>query len=274
MHSPKHLIGHRPTFAAPSLHKTIGALVCAAVIGLTVVGVAAASPVAPTPPVITAPTPPTPPTVIPPTPPTGASTSGDASAIQQDVSQLLAAGGTQGGQLPNPLCDYPQPSQVFAPWGDNSYYALAPDGDFATSGAWSLNAEAAVVSGADPYSGAQQSLQLTTSGQAASPVMCVNVNDPTIRFFVRDLSGNGNADLRVDVLYQGRNGNVQSLTLARVSAGSSWQPSPSVAIRVNRLAAASSSGDTAVAFVFTAEGLAQNETIGVSSLYVDPFQSV
>jgi hypothetical protein len=269
MYSPKHLIGHRPTFAATSIPKTIGALVCAAVIGLTIVGVAAASPVAPTPPVITAPTPPS---VVPPTPPAAASTSGQASAIQQDVSQLLAAGGTQG--LPNPLCNYPQPSQVFLPWGDSSYYALAPDGDFSTSGAWSLNAEAAVVSGADPYSSAQQSFQLTTSGQAASPVMCVNVNDPTIRFFVRDVGGNGSADLRVDVLYQGRNGNVQSLTLARVSAGSSWQPSPSVAIRVNRLAAASSSGDTAVAFVFTAEGLAQSETIGVSSLFVDPFQSV
>jgi hypothetical protein len=129
------------------------------------------------------------------------------------------------------------------------------------------------VSGADPYTGAQQSLQLTAGGQAASPAMCINVNDPTIRFFVRDLNGNGNADVRVDVLYQGRDGNIHSLPLARVRAGSSWQPSSIIPIWVNWLAQASPNGETAVAFVFTAEGLAQNESIGVSSLYVDPFQS-
>ena len=251
------------------MYKMIGALVCGSVIGLALIGAAAASPVPPTPPVITAPTPPS---ITPPTPPAAVNVSGQESAIQQDVSQLLAAG-TQGNQA-NPLCAYPQPSQVFLPWGDSSYYALAPDGDFSTSGEWSLNSDALVVSGADPYSGAQQSLQLSASGQAATPVMCVNVNDPTIRFFVQDQNGSGNADLRVDVLYQARNGNVQSLTIARVSSGSSWQPSPSVVIRVNRLAAASPSGETAVAFVFTAEGLAQNETLGISSLYVDPFQSV
>jgi hypothetical protein len=95
-----------------------------------------------------------------------------------------------------------------------------------------------------------------------------------MRFFVRDQNGNGNADVRVDVLYEGLNGNMASLTIARVRAGSTWQPSAIVPILVNLLAAASPTGETAIAFRFTAEGLAQNESIDVSSLYVDPFQSL
>jgi hypothetical protein len=270
MHSSRHLIGPRAFSAGTSVRKLVGTLVCGAVIGLAVVGAAVASPLAPSAPVITAPTLPI---VISPAPPAAVNISGQVSVIQQDVSQLLAPGGAQAGQLSSPLCDYPPASRPFIGWGDNSSYTLAPDGDFSTSSEWTLNPLATIVSGADPYSGAQQSLQLATGGQAASPAMCVNVDDPTIRFFVRDQGGTGGADVRVDVLYQGRNGNVHSLTIARVRAGSSWQPSSIIPIWVNLLAAASPNGDTAVAFVLTAEGLTQNETIGVSSLYVDPFQS-
>jgi hypothetical protein len=252
------------------MRKMAGALVCGAAIGLAVVGAAVASPMAPTAPIITAPILPI---ITSPTAPAAVNVSGQASAIQQDVSQLLAPAGTPAGQLSNPLCDYPPAAQAFLAWGDNSYYALAPDGDFSTGSEWTLNSPATIVNGADPYSGAQQSLQLSAGGQAASPALCVNVNDPTIRFFVRGQAGNGNADVRVDVLFQGRDGNIHSLTVARVRAGGSWQPSSIIPIWVNLLAAVSPTGDTAVAFVFTAEGLRQNESIGVSSLYVDPFQS-
>jgi len=312
--TPARRTGQRQTSARRSIYTRLGALAGGAFLGLVLVGaaVAASSPVPPTPPSITAPTPPTitlptlptPPTITAPTPPTitaptppllvaptpplpisgntvangvgeSLNVSGQVSAIQQEVDQLLAGGWSgQGGQLANPSCDYPQATQAFLPWGDNSYYSLAPDGDFSTSGEWTLNPQATDVSGADPYSGAQNSLQLASAGQAVTPAMCVNVNDPTIRFFVRDLNGNGSADVRVGVLFQGRSGAIDDLTIGWVRAGSSWQPSSIVPILVNQLAAASPSGETAVAFVFTAEGLAQNESIGVSSLYVDPFQSV
>jgi hypothetical protein len=268
MHSSGHLSGR--CGAGRSVRRLVGGLVCGAVVGLGVVGAAVASPILPVAPVIVAPTLPV---VVSPVAPAGVSVSGQVGAIQQDVSELLAPGGAQAGQLSSPLCGYPPASQAFLAWGDGSSYALAPDGDFSTSGEWTLNPLATIVAGGDPYSGAQQSLQLAAGGQAASPAMCVNVDDPTIRFFVRDQGGNGNADVRVDVLYQGRNGNIHTLTIARVRAASSWQPSSVIPIWVNLLAAASPNGTTAVAFVLTAEGLTQNETIGVSSLYVDPFQS-
>lgn len=286
MHTDKQFIRHRVSSSRTSILKTIGALVCGGVIGLAVVGAAAAVPSSPPPryrpflpPALVTPVSP----IVPSTASSSSSTGGSLdlsdqmNAIQQQIAQLLTAGGTaQAGQLANPLCDEAQPSQPFLAWGDASYYTLAPDGDFSTSGEWALNSQATIVSGADPYSGAQQSLQFDAGGQAVSPAICVNMNDSTIRFFIRDLGGNGSAALRVDVVYEGLNGTVQRfpIPIAWVRAGSSWQPSSAIPIWVNLFAAASPSGETAVAFDFTAEGLAQNETIDISSLYVDPFQSL
>ena len=64
-----------------------------------------------------------------------------------------------------------------------------------------------------------QSLELAKGGEAATPAMCVNLNNPTIRFFTRDVGGNGKANLKIDVLYEGLDGNVKHLTVAKVKAG-------------------------------------------------------
>jgi hypothetical protein len=42
---------------------------------------------------------------------------------------------------------------------------------------------------------------------------------------------------------------------------------------MNILAQAAAGGVTAVAFQFKAEGLQKDETVSISSIYVDPFQS-
>jgi hypothetical protein len=291
--SPEHPNRERAYPVRSSIRRTAGALVCGGVIALAAVGAAAASSrlavspalAAPSPPAVVAPTPPAAPDVAGPVPVGGNAIANglgeslnpgdEASAIEQAVDAFLAAGrGGGGGQPQGPLCAYPPPTQAFLAWGDDSLYALAPDGDFSQAGAWTLNPQASVVEGADPYSGAGQSLGFGAGGQAVSPAMCVTLDEPAIRFFVRDLGGDGNADIRVDVLFQGRNGGLERLTIARVTAGSSWQPSPSIPILVNRLASSSDGGETAVAFAFTAEGLSQDETIGISALYVDPFQSL
>ena len=48
--------------------------------------------------------------------------------------------------------------------------------------------------------------------------MCVDLDDPTIRFFTRDVGGNGKANLKVDVLYENFNGGIRHLTIARLKA--------------------------------------------------------
>jgi hypothetical protein len=195
--------------------------------------------------------------------------------IQSKLNQLISRGQSArpGKLLSSADCGYPAPWRVFVAWGDDASYALAPEGDFSATEQWTLGKQATVVSSADPFSASQRSLQLGHDGQAATPAMCVNLDNPTFRFFTRDVGGNGKANLKVDVLYENFDGRVRHLTIARLKAGSEWQPSIIVPIYMNMLAAASPSGVTAVAFQFKAEGLQKDETLSVSSFYVDPYCS-
>jgi hypothetical protein len=195
------------------------------------------------------------------------------SGIEKKMNELLARGrwAKAGELLETADCGYGAPSPLFAPWGDNALYMLAPQGDFSATDGWTLNKQATVAPSADPFSGAGQSLQFAKGAEAATPAMCANLDTPTIRFFIRDLGGNGKARLKVDVLYEDFSGHVKHFTIAKLRAGSDWQPSVILPMHVNMLALASPSGVTAVAFRFKAEGLQKDETLSISSLLVDPF---
>jgi hypothetical protein len=195
--------------------------------------------------------------------------------IQKKMNDLLAHGrwARSGELLAGADCGYGDPAQIFSPWGDPALYALAPQGDLSPSDEWTLDKEAAVAVGGDPFSGALQSLELAKGAEAVSPAMCVNLDNPTIRFFARDVGGNGKSNLKVDVLYEDFDGHVKHLTVARLHLGTEWQPSVIVPMYMNVLALASPDDITAVAFNFKAEGLQKDETLSISSLYVDPFSS-
>ncbi len=197
------------------------------------------------------------------------------SGIQKKMNDLRAHGkwAKAGKLLAGADCGYGDPSQVFAPWGDGAMYMLAPQGDLSATDGWTLNKQATVVHSADPFSGAGQSLQFAKGAEVATPAMCVTLDNPAIRFFVRDLGGNGKSQLKVDVLYEDFDGHVKHLTIAKLRAGSEWQPSLILPIYMNMLAVASPDGLTAVAFEFKAEGLQKDEMLSISSLFVDPFSS-
>jgi hypothetical protein len=196
-------------------------------------------------------------------------------SIQKKMDDLRAHGrwSRRGELLEGADCGYGDAARIFAPWADIAMYALAPQGDFSPSDDWTLDKEATVVDGADPYSGAGRSLELAKGAEAASPAMCVNLDNPTIRFFAKDVGGNGKSNLKVDVLYEDFDGHVKHLTVAKLRLGTEWQPSAIVPMYMNFLALASPDGVTAVAFNFKAEGLQKDETLSISSLYVDPFSS-
>ena len=197
------------------------------------------------------------------------------SDIEKKLDDLLDHGrwATAGDLLENADCGYGEPSTFFKPWGDGADYMLAPQGDLSETDEWTLDKDAEVDSSADPYSGAVRSLRFRKGAEAATPAMCVNLDHPTIRFFVRDVGGNGKSNLKVDVLYEDFGGHIKHMTVAKVRAGSTWRPSVIIPMYVNMLALASPSGLTAVAFRFKAEGLQKGETVSISSLYVDPFKS-
>ena len=124
--------------------------------------------------------------------------------IQNKLNQLISRGQTAkpGKLLSSADCGYLDPSQVFLSWGDGASYSLAPEGDFSETDEWTLNKQVTVVPTADPFSGAQQSLQLGHDGQAATPAMCVNldnqvVSSPLIRYQIHDLPTRGAASRRM-----------------------------------------------------------------------------
>jgi hypothetical protein len=197
------------------------------------------------------------------------------SSIERKMDELLAHGqwARAGKLLASADCGYGDPSFRFAAWGDGASYVLAPQGDLSATDGWTLNQQTTVVPSADPFSGAQQSLQFAKGAEAATPAMCVTLDNPTIRFFIRDRGGNDKSQLKVDVLYEDFGGHVKHLTIAKLRAGSEWEPSVILPMYMNVLALASPSGVTAVAFRFKAEGLQKGETLSISSLYVDPFRS-
>lgn len=195
--------------------------------------------------------------------------------IEKKLNKLLSGGGwaRAGELLAGADCGFGEPSPVFAAWGDEATYTLAPQGDLSATDEWTLDKEATVVPSADPFSGAGQSLELAKGAEAATPAMCVNLDHPTIRFFIKGQGGNEKSRLEVEVLYEDFGGHVKHLKIAKLRAGSEWRPSIIVPMYMNRLALASPDGLTAVAFRFKAQGLQKDETLSISSLYVDPFRN-
>ncbi len=202
-------------------------------------------------------------------------TSHQVADIQHQIANLQAKGqAAKSGKLTAAAasaCGFQNPTQVFLPWGDPASYALAPQGDLSSTTGWSFK-HTNLAADHDPYTAGTNSLQFAQGdSEAVTPAMCVNLTNPTIRLFMKDTGGNGKSDVKVDVLYEDLNGNIQHLTLAKLRVGSTWAPSITIPIAVNILSAANASGVTAVAFDFKVEGLQKNETLSLDGFYVDPF---
>ena len=147
------------------------------------------------------------------------------SAALAAVVACVAAAGSPA-KASAATCNYTQLSQVFSPWGDTNLYTPFMNGNFETgSGGWWSSTGARVVSGdSNPLLGAHgtYSLQIPGGGSAQSPWMCVNATTPSMRFFVRRVSGTGSLTVSSTIISGGRS--LSALKTMSVS-GSSWQPS-------------------------------------------------
>ena len=126
--------------------------------------------------------------------------------------------------------DCPPPSLFTAlgAYGDLRSYFLAPGGDFEAPG-WSLAGGARPADGSGPLSlgSAKGSLQLPPGGSATSPVFCVDLDYPTLRFFSAQVAARSTSKLTVDVIYPGRgDSTLRAATIAR--GYSAWALSPDV----------------------------------------------
>jgi hypothetical protein len=163
-------------------------------------------------------------------------------------------------------------TQPFAGFGDRANYKLVRNGSFeAGTGGWTLTRGAKVVSGNEPWkvggSGHAKSLVLPAGSTAISPVSCVGLAEPTLRFFVKKNRAPllGISTLAVSVYVKTSLGLTIPVPVGVVLANGQWKPTPPMLIVANLLPLLP--GDrTPVAFQFT-------PLLGdwqIDDLYVDP----
>ena len=174
-----------------------------------------------------------------------------------------------------PSCDEQSLSQPFTPWLDFAQYTPLGGGDFESGAAgWTLNGGSAVAAGNEPYyvagAGDASSLAIGAGGSATSPVICVGIEHPTIRFFAKRTANGllGLGSLRVDVLFENNLGIVNSLPIGTVGAtAGAWQPTLPMTVIANLLPLLPGE-HTAVAFRFTSQ---LGGAFSVDDIQVDPY---
>jgi hypothetical protein len=164
-------------------------------------------------------------------------------------------------------------SQPFAQFGDQANYKLVDGGSFEASG-WTLVGGAKVVSGNEPWkvggAGHSRSLVLPAGSTAISPVSCVGLGEPTLRFFAKRNRAPllGISTLAVSVYVKTSLGVTVPVPVGVVLGNGQWKPTPPMLIVANLLPLLP--GDrTPVAFQFT-------PVLGdwqIDDLYVDPYRS-
>jgi hypothetical protein len=178
---------------------------------------------------------------------------------------MLLAPGAQADSVLNGVTSsdcHQDLNRPFAPWGDSALYFLAPNGDFSAATEGWHGGE--VVADSSPLSSGD-ALRLTDGDHATSPGVCVGLDTPTLRFFVRNAGDPGGA-LDVGVRFEGLLGLTLTLPIAELHGDSAWAPSPSLPIVANLLGVLGGSS-TPVAFTFEAQGGDWH----IDDVYVDPY---
>ena len=198
-------------------------------------------------------------------------------ALAGSIAALAVAAPSAGAGVlvaSAPSCDQTL-EQPFTRWGDNASYTLAPNGGFESgTTAWNVSGGAKAVAGNEPWyvrgAGDSHSLHLPRGSSATSGAVCVGLEHPAMRFFVRSrtsgLTGALLSSLRVDVRTETSLGLVASVPIALITAKSKWQPSHRVLIVANLLPLLPGE-HTPVAFRFTAQGPGE---WWIDDVYVDP----
>jgi hypothetical protein len=168
-----------------------------------------------------------------------------------------------------PDCTPKPTSKPFAPWGDQADYNLAPGGAFeGGAGSWQMSG-ASIVDGNEPWkvnrAGDSRSLRLPPGASATSPVICVGLEHPTLRFFAR----NNRAllsTMTVEVIFETSLGLKAAAPVGVLLPNGQWKPSPRFLVVANLLPLLPGE-HTPVQFRVRSVGLG---TWFVDDFYVDP----
>lgn len=165
----------------------------------------------------------------------------------------------------------------FAAWGDRASYFLVSNGGFESSSTgWLLGGGARVVAGNEPFYVRSKtdaySLAIPSGGWAETAPFCVDSDEPTMRYFVRN-TGSPLSTLTVSVTVRTTLLGIASETTLPLGAAlgttTTWQPSLVTLFgpfSVNQLLG----GTTTVRFRFTP--LLPGGAWQIDDVYVDPFK--
>jgi hypothetical protein len=166
-------------------------------------------------------------------------------------------------------CAVSSSSALFAPWSDSNLYTPFPGSTFELGAqSWSFKGGAAIVSGDDNAllgTGGSHSLQIPGKGSATSPSLCVDSTMPSMRFFVRRVSGTGNLTV-IGTLGHGKTSD--SATLATLAATAIWTPTTPV-VFPSTFAALTGDGSLSAQFLFTADA---GSTFRIDDISMDPYR--
>src|SRR5262249_46706376 len=152
-------------------------------------------------------------------------------------------------------------------------YVLAPGGTFDTgANTWQLSGGAAIVPGNEPYlvhdPADDESLTLPPGSAAVTGRVCLQLTDPTIRFFAVN-RGSPLATLKGGVLARGGRGVRRGrLTIAPLTASRGWKPTGVIPVVANATGLA---GTRSVQFRFSPNGT--DGAWQIDDVYVDPWVS-
>jgi hypothetical protein len=189
------------------------------------------------------------------------------------ASAFLAIGSSPAGAS-TATCGPREVSQPFLPWHDARHYFLLPGGDLESSVGWTFSNGARLSDVNEPFyahdTADRRSLYLPSGASARSATTCVDSDEPTMRFFVRN-AGSPLSLLAVEARIRTTVLGVTAettLPLGVVGTAESWQPSLPVlfTLSANQLLG----GTSTVDFRFTALGLGGKWQ--VDDVYVDPFK--
>lgn len=139
------------------------------------------------------------------------------------------ASGVQAATAMAASCTYTTAAPLFAPWQDAAVYTPFQGSTFENGASgWSWGNKANIISGDDNpllSTAGSHSVQIPGGGTARSPWLCVNSSTPSMRFFLRRVSGTGNLTIKALV----NSGGNQLTTITTITDTTAyWQPSPVV----------------------------------------------
>jgi hypothetical protein len=185
------------------------------------------------------------------------------------VTPPVSAGASAASCAPRAL------SQPFLPWSDASQYFLMSGGDLESSAGWTFSGGARLIDGNEPFYAHSpadaHSLFLPSGASGRTASACVDADEPTMRFFVRNTGSPLSllaVDARIRTTLLGLTVETTLPVGVVLGTAKTWQPSLPVLFKLsaNQLLG----GTTTVDFRFTALGLGGKWQ--VDDVYVDPFK--